>query len=117
MRRDRAVLIARRIRTLRPSSCWIGLKPADPDRFSDTHLRTLQRRVQQWRAIMAKKLVYAAVDEPMPELPAMPELALVVGVTPGAKVSVTFLNEATRAPWIRDWEHRGTQQLCQRQSA
>ena len=53
------------------------LKSAHPDRFSDTHLRTLERRVQQWRAIMAKKLVYAAVDEPMPELPEMPELAMV----------------------------------------
>ena len=53
------------------------LKSAHPDRFSDTHLRTLQRRVQQWHGIMAKKLVYAAVDEPVPELPAVPELALV----------------------------------------
>ena len=53
------------------------LKPAHPDRFSDTRLRTLQRRVQQWRGTMAKKLVYAAVDESVPELPAMPELALV----------------------------------------
>ena len=53
------------------------LKSAHPDRFSDPHLRTLQRRVQQWRGIMAKELVYAVVDEPAPELPAMPELALV----------------------------------------
>ena len=30
------------------------LKPAHPDRFSDTHLRTLQRRVQQWRGIWPK---------------------------------------------------------------
>ena len=53
------------------------LKSAHPDRFSDTHWRTLQRRVQQWRGIMAKELFYDAVDEPMPELPAMPELALI----------------------------------------
>ncbi len=53
------------------------LKPAHPDRFSDTHLRTLQRRVQQWRGIMAKKLVNAVADEPVPESPAMPEFALV----------------------------------------
>ncbi len=33
------------------------LKSAHPDRFSDTHLRTLQRRVQQWRGIMSKELV------------------------------------------------------------
>ena len=34
-----------------------------------------------WRGIMAKKLVYATASEPMAELPAMPELAL-VGVDP-----------------------------------
>ena len=70
------------------------LQEAEPDRFSRARLRTLQRRVQQWRGIMAKKLVYATAGEPMAELPAMPELAL-VGGAPGAKVSVTFLNEAT----------------------
>ncbi len=32
------------------------LQEAEPDRFSRAHLRTLQRRVQQWRGIMAKKL-------------------------------------------------------------
>ena len=53
------------------------LQEAEPDRFSRAHLRTLQRRVQQWRGIMAKKLVYAAAGEPMAGLPAMPELALV----------------------------------------
>ena len=70
------------------------LQEAEPDRFSRAHLRTLQRRVQEWRGIMAKKLVYAMAGEPMAELPAMPELAL-AGGTPGARVSVTFLNEAT----------------------
>ncbi len=58
-----------------------ALDTGHPDRFSDTHLRTLQRRVQQWRGIMAKKLVYATDGEPMAEPPAMPELAL-VGVYP-----------------------------------
>ena len=57
------------------------LKSAHPDPRSDTHLRTLQRRVQQWRGIMVKKLGYAAAVEPMAELPAMPELAL-AGVEP-----------------------------------
>ena len=71
-----------------------ALDTGHPDRFSDTHLRTLQRRVQQWRGIMAKKLVYTTAGEPMPELPAMLELALVEGA-PSAKVSVTFLNEET----------------------
>ena len=32
------------------------LQEAEPDRFSRAHLRTLQRRVQQWRGIMAEKL-------------------------------------------------------------
>ena len=70
------------------------LQEAEPDRFSRAHLRTLQRRVQQWRGIMAEKLVYATAGEPIAELPAMPELAL-AGVDPRCKVSVTFLNEAT----------------------
>ena len=53
------------------------LQEAEPDRFSRAHLRTLQRRVQQWRGIMAKKLVYATAGEPMAGPAAMPELALV----------------------------------------
>ena len=47
-----------------------------PDRFTDAQLRTLQRRVQQWRGIMAKKLVYAAAGEPKPEFHEIPELTL-----------------------------------------
>ena len=39
------------------------LQSAHPDRYSQAHLRTMQRRVQQWRAIMAKKLVYASGGE------------------------------------------------------
>ena len=35
------------------------LQEAEPERFSRVHLRTLQRRVQKWRSIMASKLVYA----------------------------------------------------------
>ena len=48
------------------------LQEAEPDRFTRAHLRTLQRRVQQWRGIMAEKLVYATGGEPMAGLPAMP---------------------------------------------
>ena len=44
-----------------------------PYRFTDAQLRTLQ----QWRGIMAKKLVYAAAGEPKPEFHEIPELALV----------------------------------------
>lgn len=34
-----------------------------PGKFADGQLRTLQRRIREWRAIMAKKLIYAALDE------------------------------------------------------
>ena len=34
------------------------LQQAEPERFSRISLRTLQRRVQKWRSIMARKLVY-----------------------------------------------------------
>jgi len=33
-----------------------------PERFPDGQLRTLQRRVRDWRIIMARKLVYACID-------------------------------------------------------
>ena len=87
------------------------LKSAYPDRFSDTHLRTLQRRVQQWRGIMAKKLVYTTAGEPRAEPAAMPELAL-AGWSPDAKVSVTFLNEATGSANIVDAGH-ASGRLCE----
>jgi hypothetical protein len=35
------------------------MRPGD---FPDGQLRTLQRRVREWRQIMAKKLVYACLD-------------------------------------------------------
>ena len=53
------------------------LQSTHPDRFSRAHLRTLQRRVQQWRGIMANKLVYAASDETPAAQHPMPELVLV----------------------------------------
>ena len=33
-----------------------------PGRFSDGQLRTLQRRVKEWRHIMARNLVYFSMD-------------------------------------------------------
>ena len=39
------------------------LREAHPNRFGDAQLRTLQRRVKDWRGVMAKKLVCAAPDE------------------------------------------------------
>ena len=39
------------------------LQSEHPDRFTRAQLRTRQRRVKDWRGIMAKKLVYAGTDE------------------------------------------------------
>ena len=44
------------------------LREIYPDRFGDTHLRTLQSRVKDWRGVMAKGLLYPASDEPTSEL-------------------------------------------------
>ena len=52
-------------------------REAYPGRFGDAHLRTLQRRVKDWRGVMAKRLVYAASDEPEVEQRYRGELALV----------------------------------------
>ena len=38
------------------------LQEEHPGRFTDGQLRTLHRRVREWREIMAKKLVYACLD-------------------------------------------------------
>ena len=46
-------------------------------RFGDAHLRTLQRRVKDWRGVMAKRLVYAASDEPASERSEKVKLVLV----------------------------------------
>lgn len=37
-----------------------------PDRFTDAQLRTLQRRVREWRTMMARELVYASLDVSWP---------------------------------------------------
>ena len=55
------------------------LQSEHPDRFSRANLRTLQRRVQQWRGIMANKLVYAASETVLSDPAGMPEMALAVG--------------------------------------
>ena len=41
----------------------------------------MQRRVKEWRGIMAKELVYAGAEETRTELDGLPELAL-IGVDP-----------------------------------
>ena len=53
------------------------LSAAQPERFGDARLRTLQRRGQDWCRVIAKKLVYADVDEPSLEGRVNGELALV----------------------------------------
>ena len=53
------------------------LQAEHPDRFSAAQLRTMQRRVKQWRGIMAKELVYAGTEETFAEPRGLPELALI----------------------------------------
>ena len=53
------------------------LRVTHPGRFSDAQLRTLQRRVKDWRRIMAQNLVYAGSDLPVLERSDGAELVLV----------------------------------------
>ena len=53
------------------------LRPFYPGRFTDGQLRTLQRGVRQWRGVMAKELIYASADQPMPWGAATREIASV----------------------------------------
>ena len=53
------------------------LQAEHPDRLSEAQLRTMQRRVKEWRGIMAKELVYAGTAEPIAQPNGLPELALV----------------------------------------
>ena len=53
------------------------LQSTYPDRFDRAHLRTLRRRVQQWRGIMASKLVYPVSSETTWDEHSLRELALV----------------------------------------
>ena len=43
---------------------WYPLYLAHPARLGNVQLRTLQRRANDWRRVMAKRLVYVASDEP-----------------------------------------------------
>ena len=52
------------------------LQEDHPDRFGRANLRTLQRRVQQWRGIMASKLVYAPSETTLPGPAGLPEMEL-----------------------------------------
>ena len=61
------VLTPRNVALRRPFRCGGG----------DAQLRTLQRRVKDWRGVMARKLVYTASAEPAPEPSEKVELVLV----------------------------------------
>ena len=53
------------------------LQAEHPDRFSEAQLKTMQRRVKEWRGIMAKELVYAGTAAASTEPDRLPELALI----------------------------------------
>jgi hypothetical protein len=59
---------------------FVRLQGQYPGVYSNGQLRTLQRRVKEWRQMMAKKLVYACMDGAVEE----PEINA-VGVGGGAK--------------------------------
>src|SRR5579885_2666787 len=60
-------------------SLFERLDQAYPGRFPAGQLRTLQRRVREWRRVMARELVYACVGAP-----GAGEKAAVIGVNGGA---------------------------------
>lgn len=57
------------------------LQVKHPDTFPDDQLRTLQRRVKEWRSMRARELVFA---EPDLTLAAKPHMGLVAPAAPGA---------------------------------
>ena len=58
------------------------LRSAHPGRSSDAQLQILQHRVKDWRGVMAKRLVYAAYDDPAVEQHYRGESALVrIGIS------------------------------------
>ncbi len=52
------------------------LQSEHPAQFSQAQLRTLQRRLKEWRGIMAKNLVYASSNAGSAEPAGLPELTL-----------------------------------------
>ena len=53
------------------------LQSEHPGRFSEAQLRTMQRRLKEWRGIMAKELVYAGTAAASTATSGLPEMALV----------------------------------------
>ena len=75
--------------------CWADCKKLSQIVSAGLTCARCKRRVQQWRGIMSKELVYATAGEPMAGTPCNAGISAGWGWTPSAKVSVTFLNEAT----------------------
>ena len=57
------------------------LRIEHPNRFSEAQLRTMQRRLKEWRSIMAKELVYAGTAA-APTAPSGPSGMPLVGTDP-----------------------------------
>ena len=53
------------------------LRAEHPDLFTAPQPRTMQRRVKQWRGIMAKELVYARMKKTFAGPTGLPELVLI----------------------------------------
>ena len=53
------------------------LQSEHPHRFTRAQLRTMQRRVKEWRGISAKKPVYGYAGSVIPDRVGMPEPALI----------------------------------------
>ena len=79
-------------------TCWGGfwdrLGSLHSGRFGDANLRTLQRRVRDWRDGIGQRLVYAVLDHPVPDLYITPELAPVEQQRKG-NIPVTASGDAT----------------------
>ena len=76
------------------------LQPEHQDRLREAQLRTLQRRLKEWRGIMVKELVYAGTAGASTAPSGLPEMAL-AGTDSRSKVWVTFSGEATgRQEWL-----------------
>ena len=75
--RSIAAAVAMGLAKIRSHSEKTRLQSEHPDRFTKAQLRTMQRRVKEWRGIMAKKLVYATTDEASAASSGLPEMALI----------------------------------------
>jgi hypothetical protein len=71
-------------------SLFERLHQAYPGRFPEGQLRTLQRRIREWRRVMARQLVYACLGDP--EVSVKP---VVIGTTGGASPAEPPMEEAS----------------------